>query len=322
VDTFGLREEETEEERDRTLRHFLHDVVGNSSTSVSDDADPKPESDVQQRKDTFIMTRNMSVVDGGSEFPEQAPEPEFHLKEGASGVVYMPGPVAPHAWSSTWAQARAEAARLQAEEERFSRMKEADRYLLNMGLEPIPCEQFADEISQTGETQFQAIEQRTCEEQVSESGEQPGPGSLVGATLVVRSVTTITALRMISHGWNSPGATVKIFSMMAETLPNGAQLDLIVSTPVVLRALGCCADIISHDGDIDMYCQDPEWKEVMVQWKGRQIQASVREVDENGADSENSPFLKLSTLEAIQAVKDGLEGQPLPVEVDRSEDDQ
>jgi hypothetical protein len=197
-------------------------------------------------------------------------------------------------------------------------MKESDRYMLNMGLEPIPWEQFADAISQTGEMQFQ----RTCEEQVSESGEQPGPGSLVAATLVVGSVTTITALRMISQGRNAPGATAEMLSMMTETLPNGTQLDLILSTPVVLRALGCCADIISHDWDIDTHCQDPEWKEVMVQWKGRRIQASVREVDENGADSENSPFLKLPILEAIQAVKDGLEGQTLPLEVDRSEDDQ
>jgi hypothetical protein len=60
----------------------------------------------------------------------------------------------------------------------------------------------------------------------------------------------------------------------------------------------------------------------MVQWKGRQIQASVREVDEHGADSENSPFLTLSTLEAIQAVKDGLEDQTIPVEVAGSEVDQ
>jgi hypothetical protein len=127
---------------------------------------------------------------------------------------------------------------------------------------------------------------------------------------------------MISHGWNAPDATAKVLSMMAKTLPNGAQLDLIVSTPVVLRALGCCADIISCDWDIDTYCHDPEWTEVMVQWKGRQIQASVREVDENGADSENSPFLKVSILDSIQAVKDGLEGQTLPVEVDRSEDEQ
>jgi hypothetical protein len=113
-----------------------------------------------------------------------------------------------------------------------------------------------------------------------------------------------------------------MLNMMAEPLPNGAQLDLIISTPMVLQALGCCADIISHDWDIDTYCQDQEWKEVMVQWKGRQIQAAVPEVDENGVDLENSPFLKLSILEAIQAVKDGMEGQTVPVEVAGSEVDQ
>jgi hypothetical protein len=43
---------------------------------------------------------------------------------------------------------------------------------------------------------------------------------------------------------------------------------------------------------------------------------------EHGVDSENSPFLKLSILEAIQAVKDGLEDQTLPVEVAGTEVDQ
>jgi hypothetical protein len=105
-----------------------------------------------------------------------------------------------------------------------------------------------------------------------------------------------------------------MLSMMAETFPMGAQLDLIVSTPIVLRALGSCADIISRNWDIDTYCQDPEWKEVMVRWKGRQIQASVRELDEDGGDSENSPFLRLSLLEAIQAVKDGVEEEIVRVE--------
>jgi hypothetical protein len=165
-------------------------VLDNSSTSVSDDADADPESDVQQGEDTLVVTGNMTVIDSGSELPEPAPVPEFHLQDGTSGVVDMPRPVAPHAWSSTWAQAR-----LQAEEERFSWMKDADRYMLSVGFEPAPWEQFTEAISQTGESQFQAIEQRTCEEQVNESGEQPGPGSLVGATLAVCSITTITALR-------------------------------------------------------------------------------------------------------------------------------
>jgi hypothetical protein len=34
------------------------------------------------------------------------------------------------------------------------------------------------------------------------------------------------------------------------------------------------------------------------------VHAAVREVDEHGLDSENSPFLKLALLQAIQAVKD------------------
>jgi hypothetical protein len=89
----------------------------------------------------------------------------------------------------------------------------------------------------------------------------------------------------------------------------------------VLHALGSCADIISQNWDIDMYCQDPEWKEVMVQWGSRQLQAAVREVDEHGADAENSPFLKLALLEARQAVTDAMEeGATIPVEAARSEE--
>jgi hypothetical protein len=103
--------------------------------------------------------------------------------------------------------------------------------------------------------------------------------------------------------------------LMAETLPMGAQLDLIVSTEIVLAALGTCADILSKDWDIDQYFQDPERKEVMVLWKNRQIHASVREVDGDGLDADNSPFLKLSLNEAIQAVKDTMEGgETVPVD--------
>jgi hypothetical protein len=45
-------------------------------------------------------------------------------------------------------------------EERFSWMKEADKGMLYLGLEPYPWEQFAGAIERTGETEFQAIEQR------------------------------------------------------------------------------------------------------------------------------------------------------------------
>jgi hypothetical protein len=103
--------------------------------------------------------------------------------------------------------------------------------------------------------------------------------------------------------------------MMAESLPVGAQLDLIVSTKIVLQALGTCADILFKGWDIDTYCQDPEWKDVMVQWKNKQLHALVREVDEDGLDADSSPFLKLSLEEAIQATRDGIDEEHVPVEM-------
>jgi hypothetical protein len=106
----------------------------------------------------------------------------------------------------------------------------------------------------------------------------------------------------------SPGATARMLCLMAESLPVGAQLDLIVSTPVVLQALDCCAGILSHGWDIDTYCKDLEWKDVMVLWKNRQLHESVREVDENGLDAENSTFLKLAVDETIQGVRETAEG--------------
>jgi hypothetical protein len=195
--------------RERELRHFTHDVLGNSSTPVTGDED------YQTGIHTVIMRPGMSVVEDDFERPDPLGEESQPQEE-------IPASVAPYAWSSTWARARAEAAQRQVEEERFSWMKEADLQMLSLGLEPVPWEHFAGAISQTGETQFQAIEQRTCGEQVLESGGQPGPDSWVGATLVVRSITVITVLRMVSHGWNAPGATAKMLSMMAETLPMGA----------------------------------------------------------------------------------------------------
>jgi hypothetical protein len=53
----------------------------------------------------------------------------------------------------------------------------------------------------------------------------------------------------------------------------------------------------------------------MVQWKNRQLHSSVQEVDDDGLDPGNSPFLKLSIEEAIQAVRDGMDEEHLPVEM-------
>jgi hypothetical protein len=95
---------------------------------------------------------------------------------------------------------------------------------------------------------------------------------------------------------------------MAEALPVGAQLDLIVSTDAVLSALGACADILTRGWDINFYCQDPDWKNMMVTWKNKQLRAVCRKVDEEGLDVDNGPFLKLAIEEVRQTVTDAMQG--------------
>jgi hypothetical protein len=101
-------------------------------------------------------------------------------------------------------------------------MSDADLQMLTMGLEPYPWEGFAEAISRTQEWKFQAIEQRACEEQVMQQNVPPGPDSLVGATLVVRSHTTIAVLNMVSHFRDASQATALMLCQMAEALPEGA----------------------------------------------------------------------------------------------------
>jgi hypothetical protein len=126
---------------------------------------------------------------------------------------------------------------------------------------------------------------------------------------------------MVSYGWNAPGATGRMICLLARALPEGSQLDLIVSTPIVTQVLSSSADVLSKGWDIDQYCQDPEWKELMTLWKDRQLHAYVRGVDEDGLDADNSPFLKLSLDEAIQAVRDTMAGgDTIPEEPKESED--
>jgi hypothetical protein len=53
---YGLGEEEARDQAKSTFDHFARDVLGNSSTQVSDD------SDVPQGQDTIVVTSCMSIV--------------------------------------------------------------------------------------------------------------------------------------------------------------------------------------------------------------------------------------------------------------------
>jgi hypothetical protein len=199
-------------------------------------------------------------------------------------------------------------------------MSDADTQMLTMGLEPYPWEEFAGVISQSQEWEFQAVEQRECEEQVMQQSVPPRPDSLVGATLVVRSRTNIAVLNMVSHCRDASQATAIMLCQMAEALPEGAHLDLIISTDVVLAALGTCADILTKDWDMEYYCQVQEWRDLMVLWKSKRLHAIVRKVDEDGLDAENSPFLKLAMDEVIHTVRHTMEGgATIPVDGEEPE---
>jgi hypothetical protein len=49
----------------------------------------------------------------------------------------------------------------------------------------------------------------------------------------------------------------------------------------------------------------------MVTWRNKQIRAVGRNVDEEGLDADNSPFLKLAVDEVIQAVTDTIQGEEI-----------
>jgi ribonuclease HI len=288
--TYGLNDEEAAErteERDRSIRHFLHDQCNNSSTPVSEDEE------FHDANDTVIIQNGWAVLGNGGPDPqdqeqepttadqEQDKESEYSLSIRREGEeMSMGAEEAPSPWSSTWAQALEEAKHLRETEERFSWMKEADAQMLHLGLEPYPWEQFAEEVAKTGETEFQVIEQRGSAEEVLRANLPLEMNSIIGATLVVRSRTIVTALKMVSDLGSAPQATARMLSMSAVALPGGAQVDMIISSDAVLAALGACADILSREWDIDCYCQDTDWKNFMAMWKNKRFRAVARKVDE------------------------------------------
>jgi hypothetical protein len=250
---------------------------------------------------------------------EQDKGSEYSLSVRREGEdASMGAEVAPSPWNSTWAQAIEEAKRLRETEERFSWMKDADVQMLHLGLEPYPWEQFAEEVAKTGEMEFQVIEQRGSAEEVLRANLPLEMNSIIGPTLVVRSRTIVTALKMVSGLRSAPQATARMFSMLAVALPEGAQVDLIISSDAVLAALGACADILSHEWDIDCDCQDTDWKNLMVLWKNKRFRAVARKVDEEGLDADNSPFLKLALDQVVQMVMDTIQGESLKL-IDRVE---
>jgi hypothetical protein len=176
---YGFNDDEAAEraeEGDRSIRHFLYEQCGNSSTPVSEDEEfhdtngtvliqngraalgnGGPEPQDQDQDPNVDSQRGISRWTLVEEEQEQNQEPDFSLRIRRENEEATTDSVAPSPWSSSWAQARAEAQHRREMEERFSWMKEADLQMLSLGLEPYPWDQFAEEIAKTRETEFQAI---------------------------------------------------------------------------------------------------------------------------------------------------------------------
>jgi hypothetical protein len=86
--------------------------------------------------------------------------------------------------------------------------------------------------------EFQAIEQRGNGVDVFRENCPEGGESVVGATLVIRSRTIVTAMNVISDLEEASPAMAKLLTKMAESLPVRAQVDLIVATDATLATMG------------------------------------------------------------------------------------
>jgi hypothetical protein len=205
-------------------------------------------------------------------------------------------------WSNTWAQAQAEAKQIRGMEERFSWMTEADKGMLSLGLEPYPWNQFAEVIERTGESEFMVFEQRGTGSNVYRDSCPDGAELIVAATLVVRTRTCVTALNVHSDIGVAGEVTGNLFSLLMESLPMGAQLEIVSASEGTLSALGSCADILMKGLDIDQFCQVPSWKNVMETMREKNIQGFCRAEDAEGVDAVNGQFLSLAIQEVRQTI--------------------
>jgi hypothetical protein len=316
VRPFGFNEEEEAEiaeERERSIVQFAHDQLGNSSAQTSEDDDaPQPGSIPVIRSGWAAVEGpsqdlNLSELQWGEpkgatmeEEQEQIQTTDCSLR--VSWGVGGEATDARSPWSNTWAQAQEEARQIREMEERFSWMTEADKGMLNLGLEPYPWYQFAEAIENTGETEFMVFEQRGSGKDVLRDDAPDGAELAIGASLIIRSRTCVTAMSVYSNLEDASPATAKLLTLMAECLPMGAQVELIFASEGAIMALGACADILTKGWDIDQYCQEPNWKNLMEVWRAKQIQASCRMEDADGVDLGNLPFLNIALQEVIQTV--------------------
>jgi hypothetical protein len=321
VKSWGLNVEEgaeRAEERERSIRQFAHDQLGNSTAPTSEDEDAPQPGEVPVIKSGWSAVEgpsqdmNLSELEWGKQIESETPQEQTQANECYIRVRRGIGEEdeatdARSAWSNSWAQAQAEAHYVREMEERFSWMKEADKGMLSLGLEPYPAEHFAEAMAHTGETQSMVFEQCANGEEVLREDCPEGAEEVVGISFVIRSRTCVTVTNSICYSAEASQHTAKLLTQLAELLPEGAQVDMIFASDPILSALNACADILAQGLDVDYYCQDPDWKSVIESWRNKHIQASCRKEDAEGLDAENLSFLNLALQEVRQTVTEEIQ---------------
>jgi hypothetical protein len=105
-------------------------------------------------------------------------------------------------------------------------------------------------------------------------------------------------MNAVSHIAEAPPATAKLLTQMTKCFPVGAQVDMVLASEATLGALGTCADILMQELDVDQYCQDPDWNELIETWRNKQIQASFRMEDAEGRTTDKSSLQLEMPMEA------------------------
>jgi hypothetical protein len=226
--SLGLNEEEAadrQEERERGIQQFAHDVLGNSSTNGSEDEAVSNPGEIPVTSNGWSLVTgpeggrdlNLSELTWQSvpEVQESSQYPECNMRVRREIGEEEEITDARSAWSNSWAQAQAEARHIREMEERFSWMSKADEGMLATGLEPYHPNDFEGAIMNAGETEFMVFEQRASGEDVLRESCPEGSEEVVGATLIIRSRTCITALTVTSHVADAPSMTAQMLTKMA-----------------------------------------------------------------------------------------------------------
>jgi hypothetical protein len=92
-----------------------------------------------------------------------------------------------------------------------------------------------------------------------------------------------------------------LLNMMFSGLPRGSHVDLVLETCEGREAVKAWADLITKRLDKTVYCQSESWRRLMDTWKTHGSVMTVRELEEEGYDTDCAGFRAVAIRAAWQA---------------------